>query len=216
MSEVRHQWNGTILTVISDSGASSADLKGPKGDTGPRGPQGPGGVIFNEDGEAVVDLSNYYNREEVDNKIDDITFEVDLSDYATHTWVEGEIANTLTEKNYATQNYVKNQIAEAQLKEVMVDLSGLATKDELKEYATELYVENAIAQASIGGNGGSVDLSNYATKAYVNSAVKDAQVDLTGYATKTYVDNKITFKSTDDVDPGVTPLATGQLLLIYE
>lgn len=30
-----HEWNGTVLTVTSASGTSSADLKGEKGDPGP-------------------------------------------------------------------------------------------------------------------------------------------------------------------------------------
>lgn len=37
---ITHSWNGTILTITSDSGTSSADLKGTTGDTGPRGPRG--------------------------------------------------------------------------------------------------------------------------------------------------------------------------------
>lgn len=37
---IKHQWNGTILTITSDSGTSSMDLKGDKGDTGARGVQG--------------------------------------------------------------------------------------------------------------------------------------------------------------------------------
>ena len=37
---IKHQWNGTVLTIESDSGVSSCDLKGAKGDDGPRGPQG--------------------------------------------------------------------------------------------------------------------------------------------------------------------------------
>ena len=37
---IKHSWNGTILTIESDSGISSCDLKGGKGDTGPRGPRG--------------------------------------------------------------------------------------------------------------------------------------------------------------------------------
>ena len=35
-----HSWNGTVLTITSASGTSSADLKGEKGDTGARGPKG--------------------------------------------------------------------------------------------------------------------------------------------------------------------------------
>ena len=37
---ITHSWNGTILTITSDSGTSAMDLKGAKGDDGPRGPQG--------------------------------------------------------------------------------------------------------------------------------------------------------------------------------
>lgn len=40
---ITHSWNGTVLTITSDSGSSSADLKGPQGDTGIRGPQGVAG-----------------------------------------------------------------------------------------------------------------------------------------------------------------------------
>lgn len=39
-----HSWNGTVLTVTSASGTSSADLKGDKGDKGDRGEQGIQGV----------------------------------------------------------------------------------------------------------------------------------------------------------------------------
>ena len=37
---ITHEWNGTVLTITSDSGTSSMDLKGEKGDTGVRGAQG--------------------------------------------------------------------------------------------------------------------------------------------------------------------------------
>lgn len=37
---ITHQWNGTILTITSDSGTSSCDLKGEKGDDGARGAMG--------------------------------------------------------------------------------------------------------------------------------------------------------------------------------
>lgn len=45
MGEITHSWNGTVLTITSDSGTSSMDLKGDKGDDGVRGPQGPAGEI---------------------------------------------------------------------------------------------------------------------------------------------------------------------------
>ena len=39
-----HSWNGTVLSVTSASGTSSADLVGPQGPAGATGPQGPAGV----------------------------------------------------------------------------------------------------------------------------------------------------------------------------
>ena len=39
-----HSWNGTVLTVTSASGTSSADLKGEKGETGPQGEKGETGA----------------------------------------------------------------------------------------------------------------------------------------------------------------------------
>lgn len=41
---IKHSWNGTILTITSDSGTSSCDLKGTQGDMGIRGPQGIPGI----------------------------------------------------------------------------------------------------------------------------------------------------------------------------
>ena len=62
--QIFHEWNGTVLTITSDSGTSSADLKG---DTGCRGPQGRAGVIVNADG--PVDMSGYDTGTYVDEQI---------------------------------------------------------------------------------------------------------------------------------------------------
>lgn len=43
MSGITHEWNGTVLTITSDSGTSSCDLKGAKGDDGARGATGAAG-----------------------------------------------------------------------------------------------------------------------------------------------------------------------------
>lgn len=58
--QITHEWNGTVLTITSDSGTSSMDLKGDKGDMGVRGAQG----VAGEGGGA--DLSNYYTKAEID------------------------------------------------------------------------------------------------------------------------------------------------------
>ena len=130
MSEIRHEWTGSVLTITSDSGTSAADLKGPKGDTGPRGPQGPAGIILDEEGNVKVDLSKYYTSDEVDAKLEN----VDLEGYATEEYVRLQVANVKPDlTDYATKNYVSTQIAQAQLggEGGSVDLSGYATKDDL-------------------------------------------------------------------------------------
>lgn len=65
-------------------------------------------------------------------------------------------------------------------------------KNTIAELPTKDYVSEEIANAQFGGGDGStVDLSSYATKEYVEEALKDVDVDLTGYATETFVGEKI-------------------------
>ena len=64
-----HAWNGTVLSVTSASGTSSADLVGPQGPTGATGPTGPAGAdgttftpqspLSLSNGILSVDLSDY-------------------------------------------------------------------------------------------------------------------------------------------------------------
>ena len=72
--EIKHEWNGTVLTITSDSGTSSADLKGEDGKRGIRGPQGRAGVILKEDGS--VDMNGYATEAYVLDAI-----EIALEDY---------------------------------------------------------------------------------------------------------------------------------------
>ena len=66
---ITHKWNGTVLTVTSDSGTSSMDLKGSQGDMGVRGPQGAPGVLVDTSGTILAPANNYYLKEEVDDAI---------------------------------------------------------------------------------------------------------------------------------------------------
>ena len=64
-----HSWNGTVLSVTSASGTSSADLVGPQGPTGATGATGPAGAdgttftpqspLSLVNGELSIDLSGY-------------------------------------------------------------------------------------------------------------------------------------------------------------
>ena len=130
---ITHSWNGTVLTITSDSGTSSADLKGGKGDTGTRGPQGPAGVVLNGDGTpggggGTVDLSNYYTKEQVDAKIPDIT------GLASQTWVEN--------KGYLTEHQsLKTINGESIVGTGNITISGGSSID-LSNYYTKTEIDN--------------------------------------------------------------------------
>lgn len=203
---ITHSWNGTILTVTSDSGTSSADLKG---DTGCRGPQGPAGVAIEGGGGSDVDLSAYYTSAQVETRLAATAASLatpaqvsqivtaQTSGFVTEAEVDNKIANAdLDLAGYATEAYVATEIAKAQLEGSGVDTSQFATKTDITNiatnYATKDYVTQEIANASIGG--GTTDLTNYATKAYV--------------------DGKFIY-STADLPTG-SGLTTGVIYLVYE
>lgn len=149
---ITHEWNGTTLTITSDSGTSSMDLKGATGAIGPRGPQGPAGTVTNNTGNidltgyatenyvdqkiadveaGVVDLSGYYTKEEIDNKIGN----VELDDYYTKAEADYKFLQEEDLSGLATESFVSNKIAEAQLSgDGEVDLTGFATQDDLAAY----------------------------------------------------------------------------------
>ena len=119
---ITHEFNGTILTITSDSGTSSVDLKGGKGDTGPRGAQGPAGVIVNPDG--TIDMSQYATETYVNQKIAEIqTGSVDLSNYYTKAQIDA--------KGYLTEH---QSLAAYALKSEIPDVSGYLTLDTLPKY----------------------------------------------------------------------------------
>lgn len=89
----------------------------------------------------------------------------DLTDKPTIPTNVSQLTNDLS---LATENFVLNKIAEAELNQKEVDLSGYATKDDLNNYVS--YEDFNLS------------LVDYVT--YTN-------LEAEGYATQTYVDNKI-------------------------
>ena len=169
---ITHSWNGTVLTVTSDSGTSSADLKGATGNTGTRGPQGPAGVVLNGDGTTggtggTVDLSNYYTKAQVDAKIPDIT------GLASQTWVEN--------KGYLTEH------------QSLKTING----------------ESIVGTGNITISGGSADLSNYYTKTEIdNKGYLTEHQSLANYALKSEIPTVPTNVSYFTNDAGYLTLAT--------
>lgn len=167
---ITHKWNGTILTITSDSGTSSADLRGEKGDKGCRGPQGRAGVILNEDG--TVDMTGYATETYVDESLANV--EVDLTGYATESYVDTQITDVESKippatdlSDYYTKSEVDDQVAN-----VTVDLTG---------YATETYVDTAIENIP------DVDFTGYATETYVDTQIAVAQLEGAGVDTSNFL-----------------------------
>lgn len=160
---ISHSWNGTVLTITSDSGTSSADLKG---DMGVRGPQGAAGKITD------INLSNYYTKEETETAINTavssivIPEEPDLTPYA----LKIEVPSV---EGLASEDYVDGAIANI----VIPSTSGLAS---------EAYVDNAINKIQIPS------IEGLATEHYVNNAVAAIDIpSVEGLASEEYVDNAI-------------------------
>lgn len=123
-----------------------------------------------------TDLSNYYNKQETDSQIDTKISqikipEIDLSNYATKNEIPKSVSQLTNDSNYATESYVATKISEAQLGEGNVDLTNYYTKSE-----TDTQIDTKISQIPV------VDLSNYATKDEIPSTV--------GLATENYVNSK--------------------------
>lgn len=113
-----------------------------------------------------VDLTNYYNKQEVDSLIPDVV-------------TEDEIREMFTEENLATETYVDTEIG----KIPKVDLSGYYTKDEVNGIIPKVISKEEIK--------GMFEEENLATETYVDNAIESIPpTDLSNYYTKDEVYNK--------------------------
>ena len=185
---IEHSWNGTILTIKSDSGTSSADLQGGKGDTGPRGAQGPAGVIVNPDG--TIDTSQYATETYVNEKIAEVQAgSVDLSNYYTKAQVDAKIPDIT---GLASQTWVEN-------KGYLTEHQSLKT----------INGESIVGTGNITISGGSADLSNYYTKTEIdNKGYLTEHQSLANYALKSEIPTVPTNVSYFANDAGYLTLAT--------
>lgn len=185
---ITHSWNGTVLTITSDSGTSSADLQGGKGDTGPRGPQGPAGIIVNPDG--TIDTSQYATETYVNEKIAEVqTGSVDLSNYYTKAQVDAKIPDIT---GLASQTWVEN-------KGYLTEHQSLKT----------INGESIVGTGNITISGGSADLSNYYTKEQIDAkGYLTEHQSLANYALKSEIPTVPTNVSYFTNDAGYLTLAT--------
>lgn len=166
MGEIYHSWNGTVLTITSDSGTSSCDLKGAKGDTGIRGAQG----VRGRDGNT--------NIISVNGQTGAVILGAEEVGALPNTTIIPSVAGL------ATEEFVVQKVNEAQMGGADVDLSAYYTKTE-----TEALVGDAVVQTQ-------VLLSDYATNEALSSARTELEdyADSADNTLKGYVnteDNKI-------------------------
>lgn len=153
----------------------------------------------------IPDVSEFATKEELDAAIKTIPVP-DLTPYA----LKSEIPNI---EGLATEEYVRQKIAEAELADSEVDLSDYYTKSEVDEkfeniehpvvdltgYATEQFVQDAVAAIP------QPDLSGYVTDEELLKAIGEIQIPSTdGLATEEYVQEKIA----EIAIPDTTGLAT--------
>lgn len=104
--------------------------------------------------------------------------DVDMTDYYTKSQVDTKLPKKLADLNQDNNH----QTVTATEKASWSNRAGLATEE---------YVRSAIASAELSGGDGEVDLTDYATKTYVDSAVSNVTPNMSGYATQSYVNNAV-------------------------
>jgi hypothetical protein len=135
--------------------------------------------------------------------------EIDFADYAKKSYVDAMDATKADKahihEQYALVNHEHNyisEIPEEYITEEELEFKGYVNRDQALEifaqkselptldgYATEPWVLEQI------GDIPDMDLSDYATKDYVNNVVAGGEIDLSDYATVDYVDSELTNKA---------------------
>ena len=188
----------------------------------------------------VTDLSGYATEEFVGKAIEAIDFpETDLSDYATKQnvedavlahkrdtdihitkeeregWFDGKYGSLEGAPSIDEADDKTYSIADSEGNVIFkVDENGTHTTNLTingEVATTKQYVDGAIKQAVDNIDIPEVDLSNHATKQYVDEAINNIEfpvTDLTGYATETYVDEAI--KNIEFPETDLTDYATKQ------
>lgn len=185
-----------------------------------------------------TDLTGYATEDYVDKAIEAINFpETDLSDYATKQnvedavlahkqntdihitkeeregWFDGKYSSLEGAPSIDEADDTTYSIADPEGNVIFkVDENGTHTTNLTvngEVATTKQYVDGAIKQAVGNINIPEVDLSNHATKQYVDEAIDNIEfpvTDLTDYATETYVEEAI--KNIDFPETDLTDYAT--------
>ena len=143
------------------------------------------------------DLSNYYNKTEVDQKITDAVTggTVDLSNYATKEEIPTKMSELENDSNYLT-SIPSEYVTETELNEKGYltehqDLSSYALKSELPTVPTK------VSELENDKNYLTEVPSNYITEEELSEELKNVEIDLTDYALKSEIPTKISELTND-------------------
>ena len=153
-----------------------------------------------------VDLSNYYSKDEVDEKIEVLP----TKEFVEQTIIEAidsieiDVTGLVTKEEFdvVQQQSASNNVKIFQLDEEIIDINqriDSITTPDLTTYATKEYVDEKLSGIEIP----EVDLSNYydksETEALVNEAVNGIEIPSTdGLATETFVHEMIAKAELED------------------
>lgn len=157
----------------------------------------------------AADLTNYYTKEETDNKIEDAISEIpstDLSNYYTKSQTDNKISEAVGNipetdlSNYYTKPQVDQKITDAVDAIPGTDLSNYYTKTEVNDIiSSQTHIELKVVDAlPATGEDNTIylvkDTTTYKQYIYTEGAwveIGDTEVDLSDYYTKAQVDAKI-------------------------
>ena len=151
-------------------------------------------VIFNEETiGGTADLSNYYTKDEIDDKIQEAIDSIESPDMSS--FITRDEFETLTDE-FATRSDI--QYVDEAISEVGASVDNLseikADKSALVGLASEEFVLKKIAEAELADQ--DVDLSAYYTKSETEAKIKEAVdaveiPDVSNFATKTELEEAI-------------------------
>lgn len=167
-----------ILKIRKDANSPWETLDVIVGPVGPQGPQGEDYILTDADKREIagyINLSSYATIKYVDDKI--ANAQPDLSNYYTKAQTNNKIEEAVAAIPATDlSNYYTMSQTDKKIEDAVADLD--IPEQDLSDYATKEYVDTEIVKVATGGT---VDLSNYYTKSQVDALIPDTS----GFALKT-------------------------------
>ena len=149
--------------------------QGPQGIQGPKGDKGDSGISItnteiNQNGELIITYSNntsanlgvVVGRDGNDTAlsgiiINGVQYKAENNNITLPNFITADdlpeiptkVSELENDSNFVSETFVRNAIAEAELADKEIDISGFATKDDIKDFSTTTYVDEKVAAIEI-------------------------------------------------------------------